>query len=66
MEDGPQAGPRGSTVWGLNWVDGGRAEVPSGARRGEDSRAETAKLPTQAPTSLEGKSTFYDLSYVDI
>lgn len=53
-------------MWGLNWVDGGRAEVPRGARRGEDSRAETAKLPTQAPTSLEGKSTFYDLSYVDI
>lgn len=47
-------------------MDDGRAEVPRGAGRGGDSRAETAKLPTQAPTSLEGKSPFYDLSCANI
>lgn len=56
----------GHTVWRLNWMDDGRAEGPRGAGRGEDSREETAKLPTQAPTSLEGKSTFYALSRADV
>lgn len=51
----------GHTVWRLNWMDDGRAEDPRGAGRGEDSREETAKLPT-----LEGKSTFYALSRADV